>query len=406
MAGFWRSPKREHLLRALDTVRGPDGKGLVLAGLVESATLSRDGEALVTLAIDPADATAATGWQAEATAALQGIKGVKKATVVLTAHAAAGRAAAAPPSPALSATAGPDAAEAGTVRVRKGARLSDAALAQGAAAAPARPAPLAGIGALVAVASAKGGVGKSSVAVNLARALADTGLRVGLLDIDIYGPSLPTLLGTRDAEPATGADRKLVPVEAWGLKTMSIGYMVDPDAPMIWRGPIVTSAIRQMLNDVSWAPLDVLVLDTPPGTGEAQLALAQSVPLTAAILVTTPQEVALADVRRGAAMFAKTHVPVLGIVENMAWLDLPDGSRLYPFGDGGGVRMAQALGLPVLAQLPMDQALREAGDAGMPVLDAQPASASAAVLRDLAAAVLAGLAGRAERPAPTIRFVD
>ena len=399
------------MLRVLDTVRGPDGKGLVLAGLVESATLSKQGEALVTLAIDPADADAAARWQAAATAALQGLKGVRKATVVLTAHAEPNRArsgaAAAPaePGPPEPGPAEPGPAEPGTVRVRKGARLSDAALAQGAAA-PARPAPLAGIGALVAVASAKGGVGKSSVAVNLARALADTGLKVGLLDIDIYGPSLPTLLGTRDAEPATGADRKLVPVEAWGLKTMSIGYMVDPDAPMIWRGPIVTSAIRQMLNDVGWAPLDVLVLDTPPGTGEAQLALAQSVPLSAAVLVTTPQEVALADVRRGAAMFAKTHVPVLGIVENMAWLDLPDGTRLHPFGDGGGVRMAGALGLPVLAQLPMDQALREAGDAGMPVLDAAPASVSAGLFRDLAAAVLAGLAGQVERPAPTIRFVD
>lgn len=390
----------------LDTVRGPDGKGLVLAGVVESATLSKQGEALVTLAIDPADAAAAATWQAEATAALQGLKGVKKATVVLTAHAAPSRA----PSTATSARPpAPDDGHAppvpGAVRVRKGARLSDAAMAQGTAA-PARPAPLAGIGALVAVASAKGGVGKSSVAVNLARALADTGLKVGLLDIDIYGPSLPTLLGTRDAEPATGPDRKLVPVEAYGLKTMSIGYMVDPDAPMIWRGPIVTSAIRQMLNDVSWAPLDVLILDTPPGTGEAQLALAQSVPLSAAVLVTTPQEVALADVRRGAAMFAKTHVPVLGIVENMAWLDLPDGTRLYPFGDGGGVRMAGALGLPVLARLPMDQALREAGDAGIPVLDAGPASVSAGVFRDLAAAVVAGLAGQVERPAPTIRFVD
>lgn len=399
MAGFWQSPKREDVLAVLDRVRGPDGRGLVAAGLVESAQLERGGGVLVTLAVDPARAGEAEDWRVAAQAALEGLRGVKKATVVLTAHAVpAGR----PPAPAASVEAP---LPAGQTRVRRGARLSDAAVSQGAVAAPPPRTGVPGIAAIIAVASAKGGVGKSTVAVNLARALADTGLAVGLLDIDIYGPSIPTLLGTREAEPATGPDRKLLPVEAWGLKTMSIGYMVDPDAPMIWRGPIVTSAIRQMLNDVAWGPLDVLVIDTPPGTGEAQLALAQQIPLSGAVLVSTPQEVALADVRRGAAMFAKTHVPVLGLVESMAWLDQPDGTRLHLFGEGGARRTAEALGIPVLGAIPIDIALRSSGDIGVPVLDAAPTGPSAGLFRELAAAVRAALAGQAVRPAPQIRFV-
>lgn len=255
-------------------------------------------------------------------------------------------------------------------RVTKGARLSDEALNQGSVAPAAGLKPIPGISRILVVASAKGGVGKSTVAVNLAAAMAKAGMKVGLLDADIYGPSIPTMLGTVGAEPATSPEKKLVPVEAHGMKTLSIGYLSDPDAPMIWRGPIVMSAITQLLNDAEWGtredPLDLLIIDTPPGTGDAQLAIAQKVPVTAALIVTTPQEVALADVRRGAAMFAKTHVPVIGIVETMSWFEDAAGNRNYLMGEGGGRKMAAALGLPLLAEIPMLQAIREGGDAGVP----------------------------------------
>ncbi|MEM0985449.1 MAG: Mrp/NBP35 family ATP-binding protein [Pseudomonadota bacterium] len=265
-------------------------------------------------------------------------------------------------------------------RVERGARLSDEAIRQGALPQASQASAVPGISRILVVASAKGGVGKSTVAVNLAAALARTGMKVGLLDADIYGPSIPTMLGTQDRQPDAGSDGKLIPVSAHGMQTLSIGYLSDPDAPMIWRGPIVMSAIRQMLSDASWGdpgdPLDLLVMDTPPGTGDAQLAIAQNVPVTAAILVTTPQEVALADVRRGAAMFAKTHVPVLGIVESMSWFEDPSGTRHPIMGQGGGQAMARALGLPLLAQVPMLQAIREGGDRGVPAALAEgPAQA-------------------------------
>ncbi|MCI4646152.1 MAG: Mrp/NBP35 family ATP-binding protein [Hyphomonadaceae bacterium] len=261
---------------------------------------------------------------------------------------------------------------------------------------------------ILVVASAKGGVGKSTVSVNLAAALARVGMKVGLLDADIYGPSIPTMLGTVDAEPVTTADKKLKPVEAHGLKSLSIGYLSDPDSPMIWRGPIVMSAISQMLNDADWAPaddpLDILIIDTPPGTGDAQLAIAQRVPVTAAIIVTTPQEVALADVRRGAAMFAKTHVPVLGIVETMSWFEDPTGGRHHLMGEGGGARMAEALGLPLLAQIPMVQEIREGGDRGAPAAlgDGPAASLFAELGRTTALAIDALLS----KPVPEILFED
>ena len=265
-----------------------------------------------------------------------------------------------------------------------------------------------GISRILVVASAKGGVGKSTVAVNLAAAFAKQGLKTGLLDADIYGPSAPTMLGMTDASPETDMNGKLKPVEAHGIHSLSIGYLSDPDAPMIWRGPIVMSAITQMLNDAAWGtpedPLDLLIIDTPPGTGDAQLAIAQKVPVTAALLVTTPQEVALADVRRGAAMFAKTAVPVLGIVETMSWFEDPAGNRHYLMGEGGGVKMAEALGLPLLGQLPILNEIREGGDSGTPA--AAAGGKSAGLFREIARSVALNLDSLQTKAPPAIIFED
>jgi ATP-binding protein involved in chromosome partitioning len=238
----------------------------------------------------------------------------------------------------------------------------------------------------------------------LACALAGAGQRVGLLDADVYGPSLPTLLGLIGKKPAMGADKKLDPIEVFGVKAMSIGFLVDPEAPMIWRGAMATSALRQLLDDVHWAPLDILVIDMPPGTGDVQLTLAQRVPLSGAVIVSTPQEVALADVRRGIAMFEKTHVPVLGVVENMAYYEASGGERVAIFGEGGARRTAETAGVPFLGELPIDVSLRESGDAGAPLAAMQPDSPMARRFRDLAALTLARLA-EGQKPAPKITIV-
>jgi ATP-binding protein involved in chromosome partitioning len=217
------------------------------------------------------------------------------------------------------------------------------------------------------VASAKGGVGKSTVAVNLAVAAAKNGLRVGLLDADVFGPSLPTMLGTVGKRPELTAAKKMKPVMAHGVATMSIGYLVDPDQAVVWRGPMVMSAVSQLINDTDWGDLDLLFIDTPPGTGEVQLTLVQKLPLDGAVIVSTPQEVALADVRRGVGMFRKTAVPVLGVIENMAWFEQPDGSRAYIFGKDGAAAHGQRAwrALPRRAADPV-RCLREGGDAGVP----------------------------------------
>ncbi|MFN4024512.1 MAG: Mrp/NBP35 family ATP-binding protein [Hyphomonas sp.] len=363
------------------------------ADWLESVTVSEEGRAILVIRADAGDPASGEARRIEAENAAQRVAGIEKVTTVLTAEK--------PAAPAPPVTAG-------TRRVTKGARLSDEALTQGVPAPAASLKPISGIRRILVVASAKGGVGKSTVAVNLAAAMAKAGMKVGLLDADIYGPSIPTMLGTVAAEPKTSPNRKLIPVEAHGMKTLSIGYLSDPDAPMIWRGPIVMSAITQLLNDAEWGtsedPLDLLIIDTPPGTGDAQLAIAQRVPVTAALIVTTPQEVALADVRRGAAMFAKTHVPVIGIAETMSWFEDPAGNRHYLMGEGGGGRMAKALGLPLLAEIPMLTAIREGGDAGAPAaLSNGPA---AEIFMKLARNVAIALDELVTKPPPEIVFED
>jgi len=238
--------------------------------------------------------------------------------------------------------------------------------------------PLPGIRNVVAVASGKGGVGKSTVAVNLALAWAAQGARVGLLDADIYGPSQPIMLGLQGQRPSSRDGKRLIPLRAHGLVAMSIGFLVDVEQPMVWRGPMVTSALNQLLSDTDWGELDYLVIDMPPGTGDIQLTLAQRVPVSGAVIVTTPQDIALADARKGLRMFEKVHVPVLGIVENMGMHVCSRCGHLeHIFGEGGGARMAAQYQVPLLGSLPLDPRIREEADGGRPTVVADPASARA-----------------------------
>ena len=240
---------------------------------------------------------------------------------------------------------------------------------------------------MVAIASGKGGVGKSTVAVNIAVTLAQSGARVGLLDADIYGPNIPIMMGVeRLPEPQ---NEKLIPAEAYGVKMMSIGFLVNPGQPLIWRGPMLHSAIRQFLSDVAWGELDYMIIDLPPGTGDAQLSLAQSIPLSGGVIVTTPQQVSIEDASRGLAMFTELKVPVLGIVENMSYMVLPDGSKIEVFGKGGGAQLAKMANIPLLGMVPLDPDIREGGDRGRPVIVDKPDSTSAKVLREIAEKVAA-----------------
>ncbi len=243
---------------------------------------------------------------------------------------------------------------------------------------------------IVAVASGKGGVGKSTVAVNLAIALAQEGAAVGLLDADIYGPNVPLMMGVRALPPPAGG--KVVPAEAYGVRVMSIGFLVPPDQPVIWRGPMLHTALRQFLADVLWGELDYLIVDMPPGTGDVQLSLAQHTSLSGGVIVTTPQDVALADARKGLATFQKLEVPVLGIIENMSYFVAPDtGKRYHIFGSGGGRRYAEEIGVPFLGEVPIDPRIAEGGDTGTPILVAAPESEAAQALRDVARQVAARL---------------
>jgi len=239
----------------------------------------------------------------------------------------------------------------------------------------------------IAIASGKGGVGKSTVAVNVAVVLAKSGANVGLLDADIYGPNVPTMMGVNRLPAAQ--EGKLVPAEAYGVKLMSIGFLVKPDQPLIWRGPMLHSAIRQFLTDVIWGELDYLVIDLPPGTGDAALSLTQSLPLSGGVIVTLPQLVSLEDARRSVEMFRQLDVPVFGVVENMSYLELPDGTRMDVFGSGGGQRLASESGVPFIGAIPLDPSVRQGGDAGKPITVAQPESAVAQALNQIAQDVAA-----------------
>ena len=253
----------------------------------------------------------------------------------------------------------------------------------------------------IAVGSGKGGVGKTTVAVNLAVSLAQSGARVGLMDADIYGPNVPTMLGVEKAPPPQG--QRIIPAIAYGIKMISMGLLVRRGEPLIWRGPMLNSVIRQFLGDVEWGELDYLIIDLPPGTGDAALSLAQALPLSGAVIVTLPQLVSLEDASRGLNMFKKLEVPILGIIENMSYLDLPDGTRMDIFGSGGGEQLAQATDTPFLGKVPIDQNVRIGGDTGKPIVVSHPDSPVANALREIAESLaakvsVAALSGKNEVP--------
>jgi len=367
---------KDDVLAALGKVLSPDGSALPATGKL-SEIVAGDGKVFFSITVE---ASAVREWEAvrtRAEAAVRAVPGVASAMVALTAERSGG----APRPPA-----------AGTTRVR--------APAPGAPASPS-PAGIPSVEAIIAVASGKGGVGKSTTAVNLALGLRDLGLNVGILDADIYGPSLPKLLAIRERPQTIGGNR-LKPIERYGMRVMSIGFLIEEETPMIWRGPMVMSALTQMLRDVEWGALDVMVVDMPPGTGDAQLTMAQQVPLKGAVIVSTPQDLALIDARRGIAMFRRVNVPVLGIVENMSMFICPHcGTRSDIFGHGGARREAERLDVPFLGEVPLDMTIRENSDAGLPVVAVTPDGPHAKCYRDIAARVREALQG-AGRPAPRI----
>lgn len=411
--------ERGAVIRALNAIKDPkSGRGLVEAGLVQALVATGDRAGFM-MEVAPEDAQVYAAVREAAEATLKRLPGVRKAQVVLTADREQGAAAAAAPPPHAHGHAHDHAhggrpdeppVPPGTVRMRRGgARLSDDAQAQMAPAAPPPGLRPPHVDHIVAVASGKGGVGKSTVAVNLACALAMLGKRVGLLDADVYGPSAPRMTGLT-GEPEITAQKKIRPLEGWGLKMMSIGLLVDDEAPMIWRGPMASSAINQMLNDVEWgsaeAPLDVLVVDMPPGTGDIALTLTQRVALSGAVIVSTPQEVALIDARRAVAMFEKTHVPILGVVENMAYFPDPaTGRPIEIFGRGGARATAGQMGVPFLGEIPIEIALRQGGDDGAPLVATDARSTAGQAFLSIAAAVADRL-DETQKPPPRIVFHD
>jgi ATP-binding protein involved in chromosome partitioning len=362
MAAVTEDIVRQALRGVIDSASGTN---IFDAGLVQGLAL-RNGHVSFAIEVPASRGREAEPLRLAAESAVGRLRGVLSVTAVLTAHQAA-----------------PKAAQ------------------------PARPGPghaaqgLEGVAAVIAVASGKGGVGKSTVAVNLALALARLGLATGLLDADIYGPSVPRLLGL-SGKPRTVDGKKLEPMLKYGIKAMSIGFLVKEDEPMIWRGPMVMSAISQLLADVTWAPLDVLVVDMPPGTGDAQLTIAQRVPLKGAVIVSTPQDIALIDARKGITMFERTKVPILGIVENMSVFVCPHcGGETHIFGKGGARAVAAELSVPFLGEIPLVPRIRETSDAGTPIVAEAPESREALAFAALAQSVASRIAGET-RPVPRI----
>ena len=382
-AGYYKplmNLSREDIVKALDQVIDPvSGRSVVQQNMIAGLVM-KGGHVGFALEVPAKRGPSAEPLRAECEAAARKLPGVLSVTAVLTAHQ--------------------DAMPEGHVHDENCDHGRAAGPAPAARQPPPGPQGIPGVGHIIAVASGKGGVGKSTVAVNLALGLARLGLKVGLLDADIYGPSVPRLLGITHKPESEG--RKLRPIEKFGIKTMSIGFLVKEDEAMIWRGPMVQSALTQMMADVLWAPLDVLVLDMPPGTGDAQLTIAQRVPLKGAVIVSTPQDIALIDAKKGIAMFRKTQVPILGIVENMSVFICPEcGHAHHIFGSGGARQVAETLGAPFLGEIPLLPRIRETSDAGTPVMVEMPDGPEAMAFLRIAEKVAAALK-IADRAAPKI----
>ncbi|WFE87877.1 iron-sulfur cluster carrier protein ApbC [Roseibium porphyridii] len=372
------------VMERLRQIKGPDLEGdIVSLGLVSDVFVS-DGRVAFSITVPAERAQELEPLRQAAEKVVKEVDGVQNAMVALTAERAPGAARNAPQPAAPAPRAQP-------------AREEQA---------PAKPG-VPGIRHIVAVASGKGGVGKSTTTANLALAMAANGLRVGVLDADIYGPSVPRLFNV-SGRPEADSGRVLKPLVGYGIKVMSMGFMVEEETPMIWRGPMVISALTQMLREVAWGDLDVLVVDMPPGTGDAQLTMAQQVPLAGAVIVSTPQDLALIDARKGLNMFKRVDVPVLGIVENMSYFLCPDcGGRHDIFGHGGARAEAERLSVPFLGEIPLTMKIRETSDAGTPIVVSDPEGAMAEIYKDIATKVVAGIQrseNSPERGAPKIVF--
>ncbi len=371
------TPTKAQIIAELKQVKGPDGQSdIVSLGLV-SEIVVQDAKVYFSVSVPPERAKELEPMRKAAERAAAQVPGVETVVVTLTAEQAG-------PKAASGNGAGTGAGGHAHAHGSQGAGMEG----------------IKDVKHIVAVASGKGGVGKSTTAVNLALALAANGLKVGLLDADIYGPSIPRLLALTGAQIDTDT---LAPVENYGIKVMSMGFLVDEETPMIWRGPMVQSALTQLLNDINWGPLDIMVVDMPPGTGDAQLTMAQQVPLAGAVIVSTPQDLALIDARKGLNMFKRVNVRLLGIVENMSYFVCPHCSgRTDIFSHGGGKAEAAKLGVPLLGEIPLDIKIRETSDTGQPIVIDDPDGPHAKAYRDIATAVWQAVSGGAQRSAPKI----
>jgi len=373
---------KEQVMAALANVAAPDGNPLPQTRAL-SEVLVTDGKVFFSITVDAAAVKAWEPVRQKAEDAVRAVPGVLSALVALTAERSGG------------ASRGPQPAHVATQPRAAGAPAAKPHAHGHQHGGPKEQPGIPGVGAIIAVASGKGGVGKSTTAVNLALGLRDLGLKVGILDADIYGPSLPKLLAIKE-KPETIGGTRLKPIERYGMRVMSIGFLIDEETPMIWRGPMVMSALTQMLREVEWGTLDIMVVDMPPGTGDAQLTMAQQVPLRGAVIVSTPQDLALIDARRGIAMFNRVNVPVLGVVENMSYFLCPQcGTRSDIFSHGGARHEAERLGVPFLGEVPLHMTIREKSDAGLPVVATEPDGEHAKIYRDIASRVWAQIKGGA-----------